>query len=332
MEGNLERDGYLLLRNIIPADDIKDAQNAITQTEVSYNIIDKYIQNSMLGIINKKFGWQSVHNKYRVSNNNNSSDASTFHRDIICQDIYYKNKNEWQLNPAMTILSYLDTTIMEIIPGTHIKPIIEWSEVIKTYKTRLQFTLNPGDILVFYSTTLHRGIFTENLAHRRLIQVFETYKTKDEYNKYSNDIYHVKSNETYSNIMIWLSKQDFAIYILNNIGYLNAATGYGHITNTLPYLSSEGTRGRLVLDPSQEWQPINKYVYHTPKQELPEKYMTKFNLYCYDIFFTTCFIIILLLLIIIIYLLYILCKFINNNMKYNSKQRSKQRSKHSRHT
>jgi hypothetical protein len=318
MESDLENDGYILIRNIIPMDKVYLAQKYITKDKVNYSVIDKYIKENMLAIINNKFGWETIHNKYRVSNNNNSSDASSFHRDIICQDIYYKNPAEWRLNPSMTVLSYLDTTVMEIIPGTHKKPIIPWSEMMYTYNTRRRITINPGDILLFYSTTLHRGIFTENLENRRLIQVFETYKTKEEYQRYSNDIYHVKSAETYSNMMIWLSKQDISMYLMNIVGYLNAAKGYGHITNDMPYLSSEGTRGRLVLDFTQEWQPINKYVFHEIKSDLPEEYIYKFNWYCYNIFFITCFMIMTIMTIMTIYFIIYLYK----NYKTDTKTKS----------
>jgi hypothetical protein len=318
MEGNLEEDGYLLIRNIIPQSNVKEAQNAITKTHVNYNVIDKYKEEHILGTINKLFGWQSINNKYRVSNNNNSSDASTFHRDIICQDIYYTNKNEWKLNPSMTVLSYLDVTIMEIIPGSHVTPVIPWSDMINTYGKRKRITIYPGDVLFFYSTVLHRGIFTENLDNRRLIQVFETYKTKEEYQKYSNDIYHVKAAETYSDMMIWISKQEAAIYVINQIGYINAAKGYGHVTNTMPYLSSDGTRGRLVLNPNQEWQDINKYIYREKKSELPDDQISKFNWYCYNIFFISVFIIINSIVVLIIYAIYKIYK----NYKTDTKTKS----------
>lgn len=307
MEGNLETDGYLLIRGVIPESNVKEAQAAITKTHVNYNVIDKYIKDSMFGTINKLFNWSAVNNKYRVSNNNNSTDASTFHRDIICQDIYYTNKNEWKLNPSMTVLSYLDTTVMEIIPGSHLHPVIEWSDMISTYNKKQKMTLHPGDILLFYSTTLHRGIFSENLENRRLIQVFETFKTQAEYQRYSNDIYHVKSSEkyeAYGDMMIWLSKQEMTIFIFNQMGYLNAAKGYGHITNTMPYLSSEGTRGRLELDFTQEWQPINKYVFHEKKSELPDEYVSAFNWYCYNLFFITTFILLCSIIFLIVYVIY----------------------------
>jgi hypothetical protein len=40
----------------------------------------------MLGVIDRELGWKSDYVKFRVSDNNNSADASTFHRDIIAQN------------------------------------------------------------------------------------------------------------------------------------------------------------------------------------------------------------------------------------------------------
>ena len=71
MEGNLENEGYLLIRNIIPMDKVHLAQKCITKDKVNYSVIDKYIKENILDIINNKFGWETINNKYRVSNNNN---------------------------------------------------------------------------------------------------------------------------------------------------------------------------------------------------------------------------------------------------------------------
>ena len=50
-----------------------------------YNSVDlaKFINNVMLMKANKLLNIECHYTKYRVSNNTNSSDAGTFHRDII---------------------------------------------------------------------------------------------------------------------------------------------------------------------------------------------------------------------------------------------------------
>ncbi len=79
----LNENGYLLIKQCININDIKNAQNAITKINCDYNLINKYINESMIKNINKKFNWNVYNIKFRVSNNNNSSDASGLHRDII---------------------------------------------------------------------------------------------------------------------------------------------------------------------------------------------------------------------------------------------------------
>jgi len=60
--------------------------------------------------------------KYRVSNNNKSSDAGSFHRDLHS----YAGVPE-----IYTCLTYLDESIMEIIVGSHKKVSIPIFETIK---------------------------------------------------------------------------------------------------------------------------------------------------------------------------------------------------------
>ena len=52
--------------------------------------------------------------KYRFSNNNNSTDASTFHGDVY-------NHTKSELLPIYTCLCYFDEAEMELIPASHLK-------------------------------------------------------------------------------------------------------------------------------------------------------------------------------------------------------------------
>lgn len=69
--------------------------------------------------------------------------------------------------------------------------------------------------MIFYSCLLHRGIFTENKKHRRLIQVFDICKTPEEFDYYLNRSYHVPGDEKFSDFMIELSKNKFLVSIPN---------------------------------------------------------------------------------------------------------------------
>lgn len=219
--------------------------------------------------------WDAQYVKYRVSDNNNSSDASAFHRDIIYQD-----RQKEYIYPVYTLLSYLDKTVMELIPTSHISPVGNYTDALRTYKLKETITMNPGDLILFASTMLHRGIFTERLPYRRLIQVFEIFPDKELYEKYANKFLHIPSpRPKLSALSVFFSRFKLSTLILNIYGYLNAFTGYGYHPSLLQkynvsnftYLASEGLQGRVNVEPYQ-WQTINRYILSRPLYDFPEMY------------------------------------------------------------
>jgi len=70
-------------------------------------------------------------------------DASSTHRDIICYD---KNKNTY---PIFTCLTYLQNTILEIVPKLHNNPTYKIHEIFKLYNNIKKINIKRGDILVF---------------------------------------------------------------------------------------------------------------------------------------------------------------------------------------
>lgn len=253
----LEQSGYFLIKNNINNIVVKNVSDSITTTTVNYGYVNDFINNHMVKIINKTLDWNVKYTKYRVSNNNNSTDASSFHRDII----YYEN-----VLPIMTCLTYLTETLMEIIPKSHNKIAIDYLEIPELKPLRI--TMYPGDILVFYSSLIHRGIFSVNQTNRKLIQVFEVYKNPNDFTKYNTKILHLPSIKS-DNIYLWqqfminISKIEFIINIVSYINLLNVASGYGyHINNIdnykLKIFSSEGLQDRIPYTNSDG--PINKYI------------------------------------------------------------------------
>lgn len=101
-------DGYIIFRDAI---DTSLAYKSIYGKNVNYDMMTKFIDDNMLQFINGKLNWNCKYMKFRVSDNNNSADASVFHGDIIIQTNDTK--------PIFTCLTYLDETIMEVIPGSH---------------------------------------------------------------------------------------------------------------------------------------------------------------------------------------------------------------------
>lgn len=261
--------------------------------------------------INTQFDWQTKFIKYRVSDNNNSADAGGFHRDIICCDV------ERRIYPVFTVLHYFDVTQMEVIPGSHLNICDTYYNAVKSFSKYVRIQMSPGDILIFYSSLLHRGVFTERKAHRRLIQIFEVYRCQYDLEKYGPKFLHIRGDETHSKFMINASAKEPFASIINWYSYLNAYTGYGYKSNVLLvcgfdtnkyiYLSSEGLRKRIEVIPG-ELQPINKYIINEKEFtiDLPSKCNKVVRWLCYDYnFLCYSFILFAMSLIIVLLMLHI---------------------------
>lgn len=300
---SLENDGYIIIKNNFNKNLIDNVKEHITKSSVDYSVIDSFIRNDMMKNVNKNMNWDTHYTKYRVSNNNNSTDAAVFHRDLI----YYT-----EAYPIFTCLIYLDDTIMEVIPGSHNKIAMSYSELLSLKPEQIK--LGSGDILLFYSSLIHRGIFTENIGDRKLIQVFEVYKNKNDFNNYKDEILHIPADvnnntDMVRSILIGISKIKFLINFFSYIILINVATGYGYKNNTsddgFKIFSSESRQDRYY--DINKVGPINKYIMlhetydTTPEESIALKYIL-YDKYVYkSIFVILIFIIILLLIISQIY-------------------------------
>lgn len=271
---DLDRKGYFIFRNALNPLEIERGKSCVEGDRVLYSSMADFIQAKMACKLNEIMGWDSEYVKFRVSDDNNSSDASTFHRDILCHN------PQKETYPVYTLLLYLDRAVMEIIPTSHKNPVADYKDALKIYRLKEKLILNPGDFLLFHSIILHRGIFTGKALHRRLIQVFEIYPTKDQYEVHAPKFLHIPVVESgLSKLMIAVSKIKPLITALNIFGYLNAVTGYGYYSKPLEkynlsefkYLSNEGLQERIKVEPNQ-WQDINKYVLQKNVNDLSEAY------------------------------------------------------------
>src|SRR5579872_1061911 len=216
---HLEENGYYHFSNVFSPDQVRFAQSAMCKKLVHYQRMEHFIQE-MIKFINQVFNWDAVFVKYRVSDHNNSSDAGAFHRDVLKYD-------SESLEPCFTVLTYLDSSCMEIIPKSHKYPHMTYGQALDQFRNnRLKVCLRKGDLLIFQSTLIHRGIFTENLPHRRLIQVFEVFPNQMLYNLFSPHLFHIPSSSTLHKVspfLDWLYKYQLPSNILNYFGYFNAA-------------------------------------------------------------------------------------------------------------
>ncbi len=155
------------------------------------------------------------------------------------------------------------------------------------FRKSITLTMSVGDILIFNSTLLHRGIFTEKLKNCRLIQVFDCFPNIILFTEFNNTIYHVLSwtSNITGNAIIEISKIKPIISIYNILGYINASFGYGmpikiYNSDNYLFLSSEGGCGRIKII-NNTYQPLNKYYLNYDVNDLPEQYYSEFRYICY---------------------------------------------------
>ena len=100
---DIKNNGYLLLRNKLNNKELDFGLSIIEDKKVNYKITKQFIDNIFLVKIKENFNVMTnpLYVKFRLSNNNNSTDASTFHGDIY-------NKTNSEILPIYTCLCYFD--------------------------------------------------------------------------------------------------------------------------------------------------------------------------------------------------------------------------------
>ena len=252
---NLDEKGYLLLENILDTDRVEITKNAISKENVNVDILDftKYMLQKIGTTLDTTIDFQ----KYRLSNNSNFVDASGFHRDVQCL-------KDWK--PIMTCLTYLDDTDMEIIEGSHKSKNLSYKKAYDLLTTnRKTVHIKSGNVLVFYATLLHRGVFSDLTKNRRLLQVFDCFEKGKEYDP---EMVSILGDSSTNQLSVFLNSYSIPQNILNLGSYFNFASGTSEeedreFAEKIGYsvLSSEGAVGRWKYVPyAGEPQPLNKYV------------------------------------------------------------------------
>lgn len=258
MSGDLDIDGYTIFRQIISPSQIEYARSTMFNGKVDYKKMIQYIDTVMMGLLTYSLpGWNASYIKFRVSDSNNSGDASVFHRDVIpC--------NKERINSiGHTCLSYLDSANLQIIPGSHLHGSMNTFDALTSFANRKTISINPGDLLIFKSGLIHRGIFTSHTKHRRLIQVFGVYSSLNELLMEDSRTLHVPEWTTDQSLVKW-SKVKPVIEYINFITYMNVANGYGDCySSEYDYYSSEGVRPRTEKIPDVPFEN-NYYIVVKP--------------------------------------------------------------------
>jgi hypothetical protein len=235
----MEKNGFIILRNVLNENDLDFARNTIKSNGlVNYVEVKKFIDQVFFQKINSSFGWDCIYNKFRFSSSQNSNlkDATQFHGDLY-------NLSNLQILPIYTGLCYLDAATIEVIPGTHLKQNKNGLE------SKIQLNINPGDLMIFHANLHHRGIPNTNL--RRLIQVFEIFPNKALFEKYNKNVLIVLTSKT------WIMKFIYKNRIISNTN-LNIfdKINYWQVCNNTQYST-------FGLDVSNELKK-NKFIGYEP--------------------------------------------------------------------
>ena len=184
----IKEHGYIVLKNKLTDSELEYGTSSIQGKQVDYTKVKNFIDDIFLYKIKESGIITDPHYvKFRLSNNNNSTDASTFHGDIY-------NHTPTEILPIYTCLCYFDDAQLEIIPGSH--KYNNPGSSIGSYNKKQIVHMNRGDILIFHSNIHHRGINFSKTGNRRLLQVFEVFPDKETYDEHVSKLIIVKTSDS----------------------------------------------------------------------------------------------------------------------------------------
>lgn len=304
----LKNNGYLVLRNIIPKNRNKYAKSQIN-SKVNYFRLKKFIDEDMINNINTKLDLNLDYTKYRVSNNNNSTDAASFHRDL--------QSYELKSPKVYTCLTYLEEAYMEVIPQSHKNISVPLYKINGLMNKKIKIKMNPGDILIFYATLVHRGLFyISNNKNRRIIQLFDCID-KENIIKTNTKILHIPCRNNCSSLVnklnILLNKSYIISELINFVSSIIVLRGYGYpynslkfITtdNSIKYLSTDSNKKRIRNTHKDKFLESNVYIMNINKyKDIKENDRNIYLFFSFTITTIICIIVMILLIILIINLL-----------------------------
>ena len=306
MDVSLDKDGYVIIRSALSKSIIKQGEDCFQGQKVNYLELEK-VNAAYLNVINEKVGLNLKCIKYRASNNNNSTDAGMFHRDLR---IYRGDTSV----PVYTCLLYLDDANMELIPTSHKKTNMSFIESLFLLRHRKLLDIKKGDMIIFHASMIHRGIFFKPQPYRRLIQQFDCVP-ENMLAQLNQEILHTacqnKCNNRMGNLIYKLNKTSFS-NIVNKINYLNVGMGYGlqlgvqnkFLPPNFKYISTESNQDRLK--PKGGWEKNNLYVFYDLEQSqtIDTDNLGKFYFYSNTLY------LILIMTIIILIIILIVCQII----------------------
>lgn len=174
----MHEDGFILVRQCLKRDTLQKFKDNVGKTEVNYRGMTPVVHD-MKACLGEILGWEPVMTKYRVSNQENKIDASFLHNDL---------KNVSRTNtpiPCHTVLLYGDKGRMQLIPKSHHKTHESIIHAVRDLNNTITIDIEPGDLLVFNASLMHRGVFFNTEDNRRLMQIFEVYPNEETFDRFA---------------------------------------------------------------------------------------------------------------------------------------------------
>jgi hypothetical protein len=258
----LHKNGFIILKNSLDSD--KCLECSQEGELIDNRKIKEFIDKTYIPTLTRYLPeFQSPrHGKFRFSNKNNSSDASTFHGDIY-------NHTDEPILPIYTCLCYFDDAEMEIIPGSHIKNNLT---CLQQFNNRQVIKIKKNDMLIFHANIHHRGVNYGKRHHRRILQIFEVFPTQENYEK---RVPKLKIVSLHSN-QIMKKLTQISQRVSNNEKFMNAIVYYHY------FLTFHDLQYRFLVP-----QSIKKdsYVGYEPGErihldQLPPKVKNNINVIC----------------------------------------------------
>ena len=144
---------------------------------------------------------------------------------------------------------------MQLIPTSHHKTHGSVIHAAHDLNNVITVDIEPGDLLLFNASLMHRGIFFNTEDNRRLIQFFEVYPNKETFDKFATmvDTSYVNKSpvlKTLQNVNRATSTQPAINEMTNILMYFNYRLGNQPQLNKVPdkydpMFASNETKRRL---------------------------------------------------------------------------------------
>ena len=257
---DIDTNGYIILKHVLTDNDLQFGLSSDDNGIINYNKMKLYIDNYFFAAIkrNTNFIKDPAYIKFRYNNNNNSTDAATFHSDTY-------NFTESETFRIYTCLCYFDKTQLELIPGSHKKQFHKENTVLSSYSKKQVITVEPGDIVIFHSNLYHRGTNFNTTKNRRVLQVFDVFPDKDSFNENFDKLITVRTSDTkvirlISNVSYNMAKFPF---IIDNANFIH----YFLVYNNLQY--------KIVLNDISPQEKKNKLITYESAKNLDYEMITE---------------------------------------------------------